>query len=117
MKKSIYCIFLAAAVVFAGCRKKEEVEPPIITPTAKADETAARNELNSAYDDVETVYNSQEYSDASGARTSGEVLPCGKVTFSTKNFKIDYGQSGINCGMKVISGSIDVTLVEGTSFK
>lgn len=116
MKNYIYCMFLAATIVIASCKKKEEVEAPIITPTAKADEAAARDELDGAYDDVETVYNSKEYSASSGSRTSGAILPCGKVTFNTKNFTIDYGQSGVNCGMKVISGSIDVTLVEGASF-
>ena len=124
MKKSIYCLFLVAAIVFASCRKKADVEDPIIAPTAKADDAAARTELNNAYDDIETVYNSDDYSDASGAlrtsssnaRISGAVLPCGTVTIDTKNFKIDYGQSGVNCGAKVLSGSIDVTLVEGTKF-
>jgi len=124
MKKSIYCFFLVAVIVFASCRKKADVEDPIITPTAKADDAAARTELNNAYDDIETVYNSDDYSDASGAlrtsssnaRISGAILPCGTVTIDTKNFKIDYGQSGVNCGAKVLSGSIDVTLVEGTKF-
>lgn len=110
-------MFLMAATVFASCKKKEQVEAPIAAPTARADEAAARDELNGAYDDVETVYNSQEYTDASNARIAGVILPCGKVTFNTKNFTIDYGQSGINCGVKVLSGSIDVTLVEGSAFK
>lgn len=110
-------MFLVAAIVFASCKKKtEEVAPPVITPTAKADDAAARDELNHAYDDVETVYNSQDYSSSSTLRTSGAVLPCGKVTFNTKNFSIEYGQSGTRCGMKVISGTIDVSLVEGTYF-
>lgn len=119
MKKSIYCMFLAATLVFVNCKKKEEVAPPVVTPTAKVDEAVAREELNGAYDDVETVYNSQEYAGASNSnqRTAGEILPCGKVTLDTKNFTIDYGKSGLSCGSKVISGSIDVTLVEGTNFK
>src|SRR5690606_16496025 len=49
-------------------------------------------------------------------RTTGAILPCGKVTFSNKNFQIDYSKSGVNCGSRVLSGTIDVTLLTPGTF-
>lgn len=115
MKKIIYAILIGAAVSLVGCKKPDEV-PPVNEGRTKADDATARNELDKVNSDIETVYNSQEYADASGLRTTGEILPCGKVTFSNKNFQIDYSKSGINCGSRVVSGTISVTLLTSGSF-
>lgn len=116
MKKIIYTILIGTSVLLVGCKKADEV-PQTYEGRTKADDASARSEMQRAYDDVETVFNSQEYKDASGMRTSGAILPCGRVTFNTKNFTIDYSQSGSNCTpYRTISGSIDVTLVSGTYF-
>jgi hypothetical protein len=119
MKKIIYSILLASFPLFIFSCKKTEEEKPVYQQKTKADDASARSEMQRAYDDIETVYNSTEYENASTSslRTSGTVLPCGKVTFDKKNFTIDYSQSGSNCNpYRVISGSIDVTLISGTTF-
>ncbi len=119
MKKIIYSILLASFPLFIFSCKKAEGEKPVYTQKTKADDAAARSEMQRAYDDIETVYNSNDYENSSNAsmRTSATILPCGKVIFDKKNFKIDYSQSGSNCNpYRILSGSIDVTLVSGTSF-
>lgn len=121
MKKLIYLILIGATISsMMSCKKKEEeVQPaPVRVQTTKADDAAARNELDKVYRDIEDVYNSQEYADQSNLRISagGAILPCGKVTFNSKDFTIDYSQSGINCGSRVLSGSIEVSLLSGNKF-
>jgi hypothetical protein len=108
MKKSImFSLSLAAVMAFTACKKKKEEEPtPTVESYAKADDASARNELDRAQEDIEAVYNSQDYADA---RKSAVVLPCGSVTLNSKNFTIQY--NGVNCGSRVLSGSINVTLV------
>lgn len=118
MKKIIYTFLIATSMYsLVGCKKADEVSSTV-QGRSKADDASARSEMQRAYDDVETVFNSQDYKDASGMRTtSTSLLPCGRVTFSSKNFSIDYSQSGSNCTpYRVLSGSIDVTLVSGTTF-
>ena len=114
MKKalSIIVIVFIAATVF-GCKKKKEDEPQATYESySKADDASARNELDRVQDDIEKVYNSQDYANA---RTSGVVLPCGNVTINTsKGFTISY--NGVNCGTRVLSGSVTATLVTGTKF-
>jgi hypothetical protein len=116
MKKIVYCVLLGLAIASASCTKKTPETTPVYPDGSKADDANARNEMDKVYSDIETVFNSQDYKDASAQRTSGAILPCGKVTFNTKNFTIDYSQTGVNCGSRVLSGSIDVTLVSGTTF-
>jgi len=116
MKKAIiFSLSLATFVAFTACKKKKEDDPTPTTPTVqsytKADDASARNELDRAQDDIESVYNSQDYA---AARTSAINLPCGNVTLNSKNFTIQY--NGVNCGTRVLSGSINVTLVSGTKF-
>lgn len=118
MKKFIYTLLIGASVYsIVGCKDPAEVTPtPVYSDRSKADDASARNELDKVYSDIEKVFNSEQYSDKSNnMRTTGAILPCGKVTFNTTNFKIDYSKSGVNCGSRVISGNIDVTLLtEGT---
>jgi len=118
MKKILYTILIGTSISLVGCKKPVDEVPPTVEGRSKADDASARSEMQRAYDDVETVFNSQEYKDASGLRTtSTSLLPCGRVTFNTQNFTIDYSQSGSNCARyRVLSGSIDVTLVSGTDF-
>lgn len=116
MKKIIYAILIGASVYSLTSCKKPVDETPTTVSGTKADDASARNELDKAYSDIEAVFNSQQYADASGLRTTGAILPCGKVTFDTKNFTIDYSKSGINCGSRVLSGSIDVTLETSGTF-
>ena len=68
MKKLIYLILIGATISsMMSCKKKEEeVQPaPVRVQTTKADDAAARNELDKVYRDIEDVYNSQEYADQS----------------------------------------------------
>ncbi|WP_018341744.1 hypothetical protein [Cytophaga aurantiaca] len=127
MKRIIYTFLIGMTFSLIGCKKADEV-PPTYEGRTKADDASGRSELDRVSSDIEKVYNSQEYADASGMRTSSNlrttstaILPCGKVTFNlnsnSKNFSIDYSQSGSNCTpYRVLSGSIDVTLVNGTYF-
>lgn len=93
MKKIIYVALLATLSLLVFSCKKTDTEKPAYQQKTKADDAAARSEIQRAYDDIETVYNSRDYADASSSsRTTGNVLPCGKVTFNTKNFTIDYSQ-------------------------
>jgi len=116
MKKIIYCLVIGVslATVISCAKKKTEAATPTYQDPSKADDASARNEMDKAYSDVETVYNSQDYASASGMRTSGAILPCGSVTIDTTHFTINY--NGVNCGTRVLGGSIDVTLVSGTKF-
>jgi hypothetical protein len=121
MKKTFYYLTIVAVSIsiLISCKPKKEVAAtPAYVDRSKADDSGARNELDKVSSDIETVYNSQQYSDASNLRTtaSGAILPCGKVTFNAKNFTIDYSKSGMNCGTRVLSGSVDVRLVSGTKF-
>src|SRR6478735_1274881 len=106
MKKVIYTILIGAAITLVGCKKPVDEVPQTVEGRSKADDASGRSEMQRAYDDVETVFNSQEYKDASGMRTTtASLLPCGIVTFSAKNFTIDYNQSGSNCTRyRVLSG-------------
>ena len=129
MKKIIYTILIGASLhSLVGCKKSVDEATPSVSSRSEADDASARSEMQRAYDDVETVYNSDDYKNASSLRTSSNLrttntalLPCGRVTFNlnnnSKNFSIDYSQSGSNCTRaRVLSGSIDVTLVNGTTF-
>jgi hypothetical protein len=120
MKKILYYLAIIAVSISVtiGCKPKTESTVAPVVVTGKADDSGARNELDKVYSDIETVYNSQQYSDASNLRTTtgGAILPCGKVTFNAKNFTIDYSKSGMNCGSRVLSGSVDVSLVSGNKF-
>ena len=103
----IFSLSLLVSVAVTSCKKKKEEEPtPTVQSYTKADDASARNELDRAQDDIESVYNSQDYANA---RASAVVLPCGNVSLSGKNFTIKY--NGVNCGTRVLSGSISVTLV------
>lgn len=126
MKRIIYTILIGSTIFILGCKKPDEVPAPI-EGRDQADDASARSEMQRAYDDVETVFNSQDYQDASNLRTTSSLrtttalLPCGRVTFNlnnnSNNFSIDYSQSGSNCTpYRILSGSIDVTLVNGTTF-
>jgi hypothetical protein len=113
MKRTILfslSLFVIVSLIVTACKKKEEPATPEVQSYTKADDASARNELDRVQDDIESVYNSQEYA---AARTAGVNLPCGKVTLSGKNFSIKY--SGVNCGTRVLSGSINVTLLPGTT--
>ena len=118
MTKIIYAAMLATISLSIFSCKKTEDEKPVYKQKTKADDASARSEIQRAYDDIETVYNSTDYTTSSNnLRTSGTLLPCGKVTFNKKDFSIDYSQSGSNCNpYRVLSGKIDVTLVNGTKF-
>lgn len=108
MKKILYTILIGTSISLVGCKKPDEV-PAAYEGRAKADDASARNELDKVYDDIEKVFNSQEYDDASTLRTTAAILPCGSVTLNTQNFTIQY--NGVNCGSRTLSGSIDVTLL------
>src|SRR5690606_38615397 len=104
MKKIIiFTLFSFAIMVFTGCQKKKEEEEvqPQTTASQKADDSAARAELDRAQEDIETVYNSEDY--AGNGRGAAVVLPCGNVTLNTNNFTINY--NGVNCGKRVLGGS------------
>ncbi|MDB5273616.1 MAG: hypothetical protein JWO58_1983 [Chitinophagaceae bacterium] len=105
-------LLVTGTMLFTACTKKEDATPATTT-IEKADDAAARNELDRVQDDIETIYTSHSY-DSSGARTSAVDLPCGNVTLTGKNFSIAYG--GVNCGSRLLSGTITVTLVKGTTF-
>lgn len=114
MKKVIFVVLIGFLSALVSCKKDKEPEVKE-TPVyrTKADDANARVELDKSYDDIEKVFNSQEYADAS-ARTAAVVLPCGNVSLNGKNFTIEY--NGANCGSRVLSGSIDVSLVAGEKF-
>ena len=115
MKKIIYTILIGASLYsLVGCKKSVDEAKPSVSSRSEADDASARSELDKVYDDIEKVYNSQEYSDGSSLRTTGVILPCGSVTLNTKNFTIQY--NGVNCGSRVLSGSIDVTLLTAGVF-
>jgi hypothetical protein len=112
MKKIILLSFIGLGMsLFTACKKDNNPEPIQTGEYTKADDAAARNELNRVYQNIEDVYNSDSYSNA---RTA-VVLPCGNVTLTGKNYTIAYG-SGTNCGGRVLSGDINVELVSGTKF-
>lgn len=117
MKKIIYAILIGTTITLVGCKKPDEV-PAAYVDKSKADDASGRNELDKVYSDIQTVYNSQEYADASTLRTTAAILPCGSVSFNTnnntKNFTIQY--NGVNCGSRTLSGSIDVTLLTSGVF-
>jgi hypothetical protein len=113
MKKkwmSVLTIMVMGTLLFTACKKQEEVAPK--SKGEQADDASARNELDRAQSDIESVYNSDQY--AGNQRGSAVVLPCGSVTLNTNNYTINY--NGVNCGSRVLSGSIAVTLVSGTKF-
>ncbi|WP_299253421.1 hypothetical protein [uncultured Cytophaga sp.] len=121
MKKVVYPILLGLSIAafVSSCKPREEAPvTPAIVDRSKPDDAGARNELDKVYSDIEKVYNSQQYSDASNLRTTagGAILPCGKVTFNAKSFTIDYSKSGMNCGTRVLSGSVEVSLFSGNQF-
>ena len=100
MKKIIYTILIGASLYsLVGCKKSVDEAKPSVSSRSEADDASARSELDKVYDDIEKVYNSQEYSDGSSLRTTGVILPCGSVTLNTKNFTIQY--NGVNCGSRV----------------
>lgn len=113
MKKIIYTFLIGASVSLTGCKKSVN-ETPANVDQSKADDASARNELDKSYSDIQTVYNSQEYANSSAMRTTGVILPCGSITLNAKNFTIQY--NGVNCGSRVLSGSIDVTLLTSGVF-
>jgi len=115
LKKLIYAS-AAATIMLASCEpKKEEVK--VETPSyQKADESAARAELDKALDDVDKVVN--DNSELSGARTSAADLPCGVVEAKKQqdgSYKINYGVK-TPCGVKKISGYIKIELIKGKTF-
>lgn len=113
MKKkwmSVLTVLVMGTLLFTACKKQEEVAPT--SKGEQADDASARNELDRAQDDIESVYNSEQY--AGNQRGSAVVLPCGSVTLNTNNYTISY--NGVNCGSRVLSGSIAVTLISGTKF-
>jgi hypothetical protein len=119
MKKLIYSITLGLVLISVlSCKKSDPPISPVYQDPSKADDSGARNGLQSSYDDIEKVYNSDEYATSANLRTtaSNAILPCGSVTFNTNNFTINYSASGVNCGSRVLSGTIDVTLVSGAKF-
>jgi hypothetical protein len=104
MKKILLFSFIGIGTsLFTACKKGNDPEPVQTKEYTKADDAAARNELNRVYQNIEDVYNSDSYSNA---RTA-VVLPCGNVTLTGKNYNIAYG-SGTNCGGRVLSGDINV---------
>jgi len=112
MKKkwmSVLTVFVLGTLLFTACKQKEEVPP---SKGEQADDAAARNELDRAQEDIEKVYNSDQY--AGNQRGSAVNLPCGSVTLNTNDFTITY--NGVNCGSRVLGGSIAVTLVSGDKF-
>jgi hypothetical protein len=112
MKKILLFSFIGIGTsLFTACKKGNDPEPVQTKEYTKADDAAARNELNRVYQNIEDVYNSDSYANA---RTA-VVLPCGNVTLTGKNYTIAYG-SGTNCGGRVLSGDINVELVSGTKF-
>ncbi|MBC7485787.1 MAG: hypothetical protein H7282_03425 [Cytophagaceae bacterium] len=113
MKKkwmSVLTVLVMGTLLFAACKKQEEVAPT--NKGEQADDASARNELDRAQEDIEKVYNSSDYTGS--ARASAVNLPCGSVVINAKNFTITY--NGVNCGSRVLGGSIAVTLVSGTKF-
>jgi hypothetical protein len=119
MKKAIISIiFLASLTTIVSCKKKQaDTVTPTSTDQTKATDAAASNELDKVYTDIETVFNSQQYQDTTvnaNARTSAAILPCGIVSLNKRNFTITYG--GVNCGSRVLSGSIAVSLIKGNLF-
>lgn len=112
MKKKWMFVLTAlvmGTLFFTACKKQEEVAP---SKGEQADDASARNELDRAQDDIESVYNSDQY--AGNQRGSAVNLPCGSVTLNTNNYTINY--NGVNCRSRVLSGTIDVELVSGTKF-
>ena|GEM_PF-1463267 len=118
MKKLTLALFIGISVsTFFSCKKKSTTEPTASTPSSTASDASASNELDRVYSDIETVYNSQQYQDTTvnpNARTTAAILPCGIVSLNKRNFTITYG--GVNCGSRVLSGSIAVTLIKGNLF-
>ncbi len=115
MKKIVYgCMIGLSLSSLMSCKKDKDPEENGPSYAAKADDAGARTELDKAYDDIEAVYNSQDYESSSTMRTQAVVLPCGNVSFNKDSFKIVYG--GINCGSRMLSGSIDVSLISGDKF-
>ena len=113
MKKkwiSVLAVIVMGTLLFTACKKQEEAAPA--SKGEQADDASARNELDRAQNDIETVYNSDQY--AGNQRGSAVNLLCGSVTLNTNNFTITY--NGVNCGSRIIGGSIDVTLLSGTKF-
>ena len=113
MKKKwmfVLSTLVMGTLFFTSCKKQEEVAPK--KSGQKADDASARNELDRAQDDIETVYNSDQY--AGNQRGTAVNLPCGSVTLNTNNFTITY--NGVNCGSRLLGGSISVTLVSGLKF-
>jgi hypothetical protein len=113
MKKKwmpVLTVMVMGTLLFTACKKQEEVAPTV--KGEQADDAAARNELDRAQNDIETVYNSDQY--AGNQRGAAVNLPCGSVTLNTNNYTITY--NGVNCGSRVLSGAIDVALVSGTKF-
>lgn len=108
MKRAIiFSLAFVLFVTFTACKKKKEEEAtPKPEFSTKADDASARNELDRVQEDIESVYNSQDYDNA---RASAVVLPCGNVSLNGQNFSIQY--NGVNCGTRVLSGSISVTLM------
>jgi hypothetical protein len=119
MKKIILLSSIAFASILLGCKKtptddilpKDEVE---INTYQKADDASAKNELDKVNNDIETIYKSTDYANARVGEVKKVVLPCGKVTLNSKNFKIEYNDTV--CGSKVMSGSVDVQLIKGNKF-
>jgi hypothetical protein len=73
MKRIIYTLLIGtAAVTLTGCKKSVE-EVPKTESRTKADDATARNELDKVNSDIEAVYNSEDYADASGLRTTGAI--------------------------------------------
>jgi hypothetical protein len=117
MKKIIFVLLIGfSATTFFSC-KKSKTEPTASTPSGTATDASASNELDRVYSDIETVFNSQQYHDTTvnaNARTTAAILPCGIVSLNKRNFTITYG--GVNCGSRVLSGSISVALIKGNVF-
>jgi len=118
MKRIIFVLLIGfSATTFFGCKKKSTSEPTASAPASTASDASASNELDRVYSDIETVYNSQQYQDTTvnpNARTTAAILPCGIVSLNKRNFTITYG--GVNCGSRVLSGSITVNLIKGNLF-
>lgn len=113
IKKGLHVIILLGLVTqfFTACKEKTDPAPKKDVQQ-RATDVAARTELDRVQNDIETVYNSNQY--AGNAKVEAVVLPCGNVTLNTNNFTITY--NGVNCGSRILGGSIDVELINGTKF-
>lgn len=112
-------LILLSSSIFFACSEDEEqsVEPETPTVTPGANDESARNEIDASYESVMQVVEKEGQHIFLG-RVKDEVLPCGVFTVdTTANGMLIRYDSTKNCSKKVLGGTVQVRLIQGSAFR